>query len=318
MIVKTGLFRLYMRPLLTFVWTQGGEGAVPVRGPTRCTKLHVLPALPPDFVAPSPADGTSFVFYMGRETSIPFSVLPSSNHQRIEWQFVHLPTGVDVSPEAFSECSLEGRSVATADVGGGGRGGGDGINGGGGGGGMSQGGDGGSGRAEGEQSEGAACWGRRRNLTWVPAWNQGGLKRNVCVSLWAPATGCEPTPGLPQPIRCYTLQVARCVYAVQDDQKLDEIAAVYSTTWLDMFALNPTIKMPDRVMSMGQLINVGHLYRVVPGDYLQKISNRFGSTVEGILAMNADILPEHADDIKANQEICVQPAACIDDTIPRN
>jgi len=273
---------------MTFVRTQGGEGAVPVRGPTRCTKVHVLPALPPDFVAPSPADGTSFMFYMGRETSILFSVLPSSNHQRIEWQFVHLPTGVDVSPEAFSECSLEGRSVATADVGGG------------------------------EESEGAACWGRRRNLTWVPSWNQGGLKRNICVSLMAPATGCEPTPGLPQPIRCYTLQVARCVYAVQDGQKLDEIAAVYSTTWLDMFALNPTIKMPDRVMSMGQLINVGHLYRVVPGDYLQKIANRFGSAVEGILAMNADILPTLVDDIKANQEICVQPTSCIDDTIPRN
>ena len=299
MIVKTGLFRFYIRPLLTSVRTQGGEWAVPVRGPTRCTKLHVLPALPPDFVAPSPADGSSFMFYVGRETSIPFSVLSSSSQQRIEWQFVHLPTGVDVSPEAFSECTLEGRSVATADVGGGG----------GGGGGVSDGEDGGS---------GAACWGRWRNLTWVPAWNQGGLKRNVCVSLRAPATGCEPTPGIPQPTRCYTLEVARCVYAVQDEQKLDEIAAVYSTTWLDMFALNPTIKMPDRVMSMGQLINVGHLYRVVPGDYLQKIANRFGSTVEGILAMNADILPTLADDIKANQEICVQPAACIDDTIPRN
>jgi hypothetical protein len=152
-----------------------------------------------------------------------------------------------------------------------------------------------------EERQGAACWGRRRNLTWVPAWNQGGLKREVCVSLSAPATGCEPTPGLPQPIRCFVLQVARCVYAVQDDQKLEEIAAVYGTTWLDMYALNPTIKTPDRVMSVGQVINVGHLYHVVPGDYLQKIANRFGSTVEGILAMNADILPKHADDIKANQ-----------------
>jgi len=314
MIVKIGLFCLYIRPLLTFVRTQGGEGAVPVRGPTRCTKLHVLPALPPDFVAPSPADGTSFMLYMGRETSIPLSVLSSSSRQRIDWQFVSLPTGVDVSPEAFSECSLEGRSVAT-DVG---RGGGGGIRGGGGGGGDSSGEDGGSGGAGREERQGAACWGRRRNLTWVPAWNQGGLKREVCVSLSAPATGCEPTPGLPQPIRCFVLQVARCVYAVQDDQKLEEIAAVYGTTWLDMYALNPTIKMPDRVMSVGQVINVGHLYHVVPGDYLQKIANRFGSTVEGILAMNADILPKHADDIKANQEICVQPAACIDDIIPRN
>ena len=35
---------------------------------------------------------------------------------------------------------------------------------------------------------------------------------------------------------------------------------MYATTWLDLFALNPTIKMPDRIMSKGQLVNVGHLY----------------------------------------------------------
>ena len=76
--------------------------AVPIRGPTRCTVLHVLPALPPDFVDPSPADGQQFVFYMGREDTIPLSVLASSAQQRMDWRFHELPSGI----ECFRMCSL--------------------------------------------------------------------------------------------------------------------------------------------------------------------------------------------------------------------
>jgi hypothetical protein len=61
---------------------------------------------------------------------------------------------------------------------------------------------------------------------------------------------------------------------------IDSVASLYSTTWLNIFALNPSIKAPDRIVPRGQLINIGHIYAVVPGDSLSKIAARFGSSIQ--------------------------------------
>lgn len=70
---------------------------------------------------------------------------------------------------------------------------------------------------------------------------------------------------------------------------LQEIASLYSSSWLDLFALNPSLKSPDVAIPPDYLVNVGHLYSVVPGDTLHKIAGRFGSSVDHLLSLNADI-----------------------------
>lgn len=115
----------------------------PVRGRTQCTEVHVLPALPPDFVEPSPPPDTEFVFYIAQEQKINFTALASSPQQEFEWIFESLPPGMDVSPEERGLC------------------------------------EGGGGGAHGN----TGCWERRRTLTWSSAWNQGGLRVDACVIL---------------------------------------------------------------------------------------------------------------------------------------
>ena len=69
--------------------------------------------------------------------------------------------------------------------------------------------------AGGREGSEAGCWQRQRTLRWAPAWDQGGLDVEVCVSLRVEATGCEPLPALPETRRCFSFAVQRCVYAVQ-------------------------------------------------------------------------------------------------------
>ena len=52
---------------------------------------------------------------------------------------------------------------------------------------------------------------------------------------------------------------------------------------------------------------------MVPGDTLHKIALRFGTTLDEILAMNADVDRHHLDVIQTHQELCVLPASCLAD-----
>ena len=53
---------------------------------------------------------------------------------------------------------------------------------------------------------------------------------------------------------------------------LTAVASSCRTDWITLFSMNPTVKAPDRVLYTGQLINIGHLYSVVPGDTLTAIA----------------------------------------------
>ena len=83
------------------------------------------------------------------------AAVASSPHQRFDWHFDNLPSGMDVSPEGRSDC----------------------VNG------VNGGGEGAVGVAGGEEGREDACWERTRSLTWAPAWNQGGLRLVACVTL---------------------------------------------------------------------------------------------------------------------------------------
>jgi hypothetical protein len=152
------------------------------------------------------------------------------------------------------------------------------------------------------------CYVRSRDLAWTPAWNQGGLSTTVCFKATDIVTGCEPLGQPHESQVCATLKVIKCAYAINFEQHLQELASLYKTDWLNIFSMNPTIKTPDRVLYAGQVVNIGHLYQVVPGDTMHKIAQRFGTTIEGLLEVNADIHSE--DSIFIGQSICVIPNSC--------
>jgi len=127
------------------------------------------------------------------------------------------------------------------------------------------------------------CYARSRDLAWTPAWNQGGLTSTVCFKATDIVTGCEPEGQPHESHVCATLKVIKCAYAINFEQHLQELASLYKTDWLNIFSMNPTIKTPDRVLYAGQVVNIGHLYQVVPGDTVHKIAQvrqtaRSGST----------------------------------------
>eukprot|EP00961_Rhodomonas_salina_P112670 1515792-Rhodomonas_salina.1 len=67
-----------------------------------------------------------------------------------------------------------------------------------------------------------ACYWRARELVWRAGWEQGGLEQRVCFHAADPLSGCEP-PGQPAAASvCVVVAVARCVYALQAEQSLQE------------------------------------------------------------------------------------------------
>jgi len=154
----------------------------------------------------------------------------------------------------------------------------------------------------------APCSHRGRDVVWKPAYNQGGLSARVCVQAETPeVTGCEAPGQARYSEVCFTVRAFRCVYALAREQHLQEIASLFHTDWLNVYSMNPTVTAPDRVMYAEQVLNVGHLYNVVPGDTLSKISTRFGTSIEHLLMVNADVQP---DTLFAGDELCVIPDTC--------
>jgi hypothetical protein len=63
-------------------------------------------------------------------------------------------------------------------------------------------------------------------------------------------------------VGCLMVTVARCMWYVQSEDSLIQIAARFSTNWLQVWHFNPTLLHPDDSLEPQSLINIGHLYEV--------------------------------------------------------
>merc|ERR1712167_542540 len=68
----------------------------------------------------------------------------------------------------------------------------------------------------------------------------------------------------------------------------------------------PPIFIDDQLQE-DRLINSGSIYIAEPGDTLGSIAATFGTTVDSILSMNADL---SRDDLAVDQAVCVMPNSC--------
>ena len=208
-------------------------------GNTSCVAVDVMPDIAPVIRSPTVTVDSSgvthhetFELFMGRERRVPVITAVHNPHKHITFTATDLPPGAHLASVNVSEV------VVPLD----------------------------EGCVEGP------CSHRVMDVRWTPSWNQGGLSTTVCVQAEGEATGCHAHASGMASTVCFILRVHKCTYALQYDQHLEEVAAMYHTDWLNIFSLNPSVTAPDRIQYSQQIINIGHKYVVVPGDTLSKIS----------------------------------------------
>ena len=125
--------------------------------------------------------------------------------------------------------------------------------------------------------------------------------KEIAERVTAQLGGVTPKP---TPTPTYT-------YTVQKGDSLDKIAKKYKTTTQKLISLNPQIKNPNLIYP-GQVINITgtpsetkeEYYKVKSGDSLSKIAQKYGTTVDKLLALNPKI--KNPNLIYKNQKIRIR------------
>jgi len=173
-------------------------------------------------------------------------------------------------------------------------------------------------------------------IEWIPSPYQGGWEGKVCVEACVDTQQCPATQnGAPEVCtqQCYQIRVARCKWALQEEDSLVEIAPRFQTNWLQLWYLNPFMAHPDHASSLtgsaagaGVMavpgepleINVGRLYHPMWDDTLEAVASRFGMSSERLKQINADlkymqpgdIFSEWTHPMRHSSEVCIIPDSC--------
>eukprot|EP00960_Hanusia_phi_P050634 760334-Hanusia_phi.AAC.5 len=148
------------------------------------------------------------------------------------------------------------------------------------------------------------------NVTWMPPPKSGGEELNLCFEASDYLNGMN---GGGSSRVCFETRIPKCLYMVRSGDTLKSIAANFSTSWLQLWALNKQISKPEGYgfeggITAGQILNVGQLVLINPGDTLEKLAAKFGTTMRLILDMNKDITP--LQPLVVGQYVCVIPSSC--------
>jgi len=164
----------------------------------------------------------------------------------------------------------------------------------------------------GGEQETTDCNPQAREFHWNPAWDQGGWTGEICFKVTDSAgTGKTCSNSHQQTTICAHVEIARCRYTVQYEQQLQEIAAIYATDWISLWMVNPEIDHPDYVLHTvadDLILWTGHVYSVNIRDNLYDIAERFGTSVEWLHHMNADLCADHSVDV--GQKLCIISNPC--------
>ena len=155
------------------------------------------------------------------------------------------------------------------------------------------------------------CPSQKRTLRWTPSVKMGGFKGRTCFDV--KDTGGSQTCGAGAVVHtsthCVEFEVARCKYALQKDQQLQEISALFGVDWMRLWSLNMDLMHPDYIVYKQQVVWIGHSYKVAPNERMDGISRRFGMSVEQLRDLNFDIANKSF--VETGQELCVVPNSCV-------
>jgi len=157
-------------------------------------------------------------------------------------------------------------------------------------------------------------------LSLLPPPIAGGGRYLICFNASDTAgsryTNCRR--GTRDSTLCVYINVARCRYVVRPRETLEDIARLFWTDWVQLWAVNPDISHPDTAVgydlnsdAFGATINIGHLYQVSVGDTVASVAFKFGTTIKNLLQTNADLIDQV--DLVTLQEgstLCVIPNSC--------
>lgn len=114
-----------------------------------------------------------------------------------------------------------------------------------------------------ERTSSLACVERTHTMEFKPSLKLGGYRNEICVT--ATDTGGSCFGAVPHRVqKCISVTVARCVYALQVEQQLQELAGELGIDWMRLWSLNSALLHPDNLVYSGQEINIGHKYKVRP------------------------------------------------------
>lgn len=152
----------------------------------------------------------------------------------------------------------------------------------------------------------AVCTEARSRMSWLPASKQGGFEEEVCFTAYDKGGSCNGM--LPQKATyCINMVVTRCMYAVQMDEQLQDIATRFGMDWVRLWSLNPALLHPDYIVGMGVTIHVGHTYRADNSKSMpMDIARRMGMSETLIRDLNYGL--DMSLPLQNGQEICVVSA----------
>jgi hypothetical protein len=110
--------------------------------------------------------------------------------------------------------------------------------------------------------------------------------------------------------RCVGFHIEPCKYVTKPSDSLASLTRMFhaSNNWRRLLNLNPSLSPdPNALMGDGQIVTVGSLYTIVPGDSLFGLAGRLSTTVKGILELNP-ALGSDAVVLQVGERLCV--AAC--------
>uniref|UniRef100_A0A7S0YUI7 LysM domain-containing protein n=1 Tax=Hemiselmis tepida TaxID=464990 RepID=A0A7S0YUI7_9CRYP len=157
-----------------------------------------------------------------------------------------------------------------------------------------------------------------RTLELRPSRLHSGLGLSVCF-VAADSRGLCKRVGS-HTSRCVTVDVVRCRYAMRAGESLSSVAGMFETSWLQLYALNPTHLRADRPVDNTTFVHVGHPYTFGRGETVHSVMLKFGTDLQHLMLLNADISrqTEHrwtntlpvGTEMPQGYQICVLPNSC--------
>jgi len=158
-----------------------------------------------------------------------------------------------------------------------------------------------------------------RSIVFQPSRLHSGLGMEVCFVAADSRGQCKAVGAATT--RCLTIDVVRCRYAMQMGESLRTVAGMFETSWLQLYAFNPTHTMADLPVGNTTVeIAVGHPYTFQRGETVHSVMHKFGTDLQHLMLMNADLsrqtearwtgqLPVGAE-MPQGYQICIVPNSC--------
>eukprot|EP00286_Rhodomonas_abbreviata_P018847 CAMPEP_0181304406 /NCGR_PEP_ID=MMETSP1101-20121128/9134_1 /TAXON_ID=46948 /ORGANISM="Rhodomonas abbreviata, Strain Caron Lab Isolate" /LENGTH=1010 /DNA_ID=CAMNT_0023410163 /DNA_START=120 /DNA_END=3152 /DNA_ORIENTATION=- len=108
--------------------------------------------------------------------------------------------------------------------------------------------------------------------------------------------------------RCFTAFVRKCKYCLKEGETMEAVGRRFGVDWLQIYLANPHLEDPDDIPPSNRLINLGVMYTVRAGDYLDLLSQRFFQPVSELKRINVDVAEDGS--IFAGMQMCVMPPVC--------